>query len=84
MASADTKKGTLMEIDFGELTTSDVSALIDLWVFSEKNRHILKRSWLDDVSLERIAEEVDLTTRATFARYQKAKAQFFKHVTILH
>ena len=36
---------------------ADWELIIDQWIFSERNRQVLKRRLLDDVSLERTAEE---------------------------
>jgi DNA-directed RNA polymerase specialized sigma subunit len=54
--------------------------LIDRWVFDEKDRIILKRKFLDNVSLEKIAEEIDMSVVQTNRRFTKAKKQLFKHI----
>ncbi len=36
---------------------ADWELIIDQWIFNERNRGVLKRRLLDDVSLERTAEE---------------------------
>jgi DNA-directed RNA polymerase specialized sigma subunit len=45
------------------LSRSEWTALIDEWVLNERYRLILKRRMLDGVSFERLAEEVDMSTR---------------------
>lgn len=54
--------------------------LIDRWIFDEKDRIILKRKFLDNISLEKIAEEIDLSDRQTKRRFNKAKIQLFKRI----
>lgn len=44
-------------IDFGNLSRSEVEHLIDEWIFSERDRKILKRRLLDGIIYEKLAEE---------------------------
>lgn len=41
------------------LNRNDIDTLIDKWIFSERDRAILKRKLLDDISFQDIAEEYD-------------------------
>lgn len=43
------------------LSVSDTERLINEWIFSERNRNILKRRMLDGITYERIAEEFDMS-----------------------
>ena len=43
------------------ISTSELSHLIDEWIFHERNRNICKRKMIDGVTFERVAEEFDLT-----------------------
>lgn len=54
--------------------------LIDRWIFDERDRIILKRKFLDNISLERIAEEIDMSVVQTNRRFKKAKIQLFKRL----
>ena len=54
--------------------------IIDRWIFDEKDRIILKRKFLDNASLEKIAEEIDLSDKQTKRRFKRAKMQLFKHI----
>lgn len=47
------------------LTVSEIENLIEEWIFSERDRFILKRLLLDGISYEQISEEVGLSTRYT-------------------
>lgn len=44
-----------------DVTTSQVSGLIDEYCFDERNRAILKRRFLDGITLEKLSEEFDLS-----------------------
>lgn len=43
------------------ISTSDLSLLIDEWIFHERNRKICKRKMIDGITFERLAEEFELT-----------------------
>ena len=43
------------------LSVSETEKLINEWIFSERNRNILKRRMLDGITYERIAEEFDMS-----------------------
>ena len=55
------------------LSTSEVAHLIDEWVFSERDRAILKRRLIDGVKYEPLAEEFNLSVRQTKAIVSKWK-----------
>lgn len=46
-----------------ELSRSEVEHLIDEWIFSERDRKIMKRRLLDGVCLFPLAEEFDMSER---------------------
>lgn len=69
-----------MKIEESNLDRYQFSELIDRWIFDEKDRIILKRKFLDNVSLERIAEDLDMSTRQINRRFNKAKMQLFKRI----
>lgn len=48
---------------FRNVSRSELSRLIDEWIFSERNRKILKRRYLDGICFEPLAEEFDLSVR---------------------
>lgn len=45
------------------LSSSEWNALIDEWVFNERNRSILKRRIIDGLTYENLAEEFDMSVR---------------------
>ena len=44
---------------------SEISSLIDEWVFSQRDRLMLKRRMLDGVCYEELAEEFNLSVQRT-------------------
>jgi DNA-directed RNA polymerase specialized sigma subunit len=69
-----------LKIEESNLDRYQFSDLIDRWIFDEKDRIILKRKFLDNVSLERIAEDLGMSTRQINRRFNKAKMQLFKRI----
>lgn len=65
---------------FDELSRSDISFLIDEWIFSERDRAILKRRLLDGIKYEQLAEEFDLSVRRTKSIVYKAEEKLFKKI----
>lgn len=54
--------------------------LIDEWIFSERDRAILKRRLLDGICFEPLAEEFELSVQQTKAIVYKSQTRLFKHV----
>jgi DNA-directed RNA polymerase sigma subunit (sigma70/sigma32) len=50
-----------MESELFDKPRSEWEKLIDEWIFNARNRDILKRRLLDGVTLERVAEEFDMS-----------------------
>ena len=71
-----------MNIEDSNLDRYEWENLIDRWIFDKKDRIILKRKFLDNISLEKIAEEkeVNLSSRQVNRRFDKAKKQLFKRI----
>lgn len=60
-----------------DLPRSEVSALIDEWIFNERDRKILKRRLLDGICYEPLAEEFGLSvTQVKSIIYKNQKALF--------
>lgn len=59
------------------LSRSEVSALIDEWIFNERDRKILKRRLLDGICYEPLAEEFDLSVRQIKAIVYKTQKVLF-------
>lgn len=65
---------------FDELSRSQIAYLIDEWIFSERDRAILKRRLLDGIKYEQLAEEFDLSVRHTKTIVYKAEEKLFKKI----
>lgn len=63
-----------------DISTSELSHLIDEWVFSERDRAILKRKLIDGICYEPLAEEFDLSVRQIKNIVYKSEEKLFKHI----
>ncbi len=63
-----------------DISRSELSALIDEWIFKERDRAILKRRLLDGICYEPLAEEFGLSVRQVKRIVYKAEEQIFKHI----
>ena len=63
-----------------DLSRTDLENLIDEWIFSERDRKILKRRLLDGICYEPLAEEFDLSVRHTKTIVYKGEERLFKHL----
>lgn len=52
-----------MEIELFNIPRSEWEKIIDEWIFSERDRKILKRKLLDGATYEKVAEEFDMSDR---------------------
>jgi DNA-directed RNA polymerase specialized sigma24 family protein len=59
---------------------SEWEHLINEWVHSELDRRMLVRYLLDDITLEKIAEEVDISVVQCQKRVSLAKKQLLSHI----
>lgn len=66
------------------LSISEWEHLIDERIFSERDRYIMKRLLLDDVSYESISEEVGLSTRYTKTIVSKSMKILLEHIKSAH
>ena len=67
--------------DVPDLPRSEWERLIDEWIFSERDRKILKRYLLDGICFEPLAEEFDLSVRQTKNIVYQTEKILFKHCT---
>lgn len=63
-----------------EYTNSQIAALIDEHIHSERERAILKRRLIDGICYEPLAEEFDLSTQRVKAIVYKAENKLFKYL----
>lgn len=63
-----------------DLSRSEIDALIDEWIFSERDRKILKRRLLDGIIFEKLAEEFDLSVRQVKNIVYKGENRLYSHI----
>ena len=63
-----------------DYTNSQIAALIDEHIHSERDRAILKRRLIDGICYEPLAEEFDLSTQRVKAIVYKAENKLFKYL----
>lgn len=68
-----------MKHDF-KISRSELSHLIDEWIFNERDRSILKRRLLDGIVYERLAEEFDLSTPHIKTIVYKSQTILIEHL----
>ena len=68
-------------VSVSDIPRSEWEHLIDEWIFSERDRAILKRRLLDGITYEKLAEEFYISVRQLKRIIPKAEEQLFKHVT---
>ena len=69
-----------MKIEDCNLSRSEISLMIDEWIFSERDRAILKRRLLDGIIFEKLAEEFDLSVPRVKTIVYKAQERLFSHI----
>lgn len=67
-------------IDEYGLSRSQWEALIDEWIFNERDRKLLKRRLLDGVKYEDLAEEFDMSVRHVKTVIYKQSEKLFMHL----
>ena len=60
-----------------DISRSQMEYLIDEWIFSERDRAILKRRLLDGICYEPLAEEFDMSVRQIKAIVYKGEDRLF-------
>lgn len=63
-----------------EYTNSQMAALIDEHIHSERDRAILKRRWIDGLCYEPLAEEFGLSVQRVKAICYKAQNKLLKYL----
>lgn len=68
-----------MRYDF-KFPRSVIERLIDEWIFSERDRKLLKRRLLDGITYENLAEEFDLSVRQVKTIVYKCEDKLYKKI----
>lgn len=58
-----------------KISCSQLEEMIDEWIFSERDRKILKRKLIDGLTYEAIAEEFDMSARQINSIVKKSRQQ---------
>lgn len=69
-----------MKMDIYDLDRYQWEALIDRWIFNERDRAILKRRLLDGICFEPLAEEFNLSTRQVQKIVYKSQEKLIKRL----
>lgn len=68
-----------------DYSRNELEEAIEQWVIcrkhSQRNRAVLKRSLLDGIPFEALAEEFDLSVRQVKNIVYKSEEQLFKHIS---
>lgn len=63
-----------------DLSRTEITNLIDEWIFNERDRKILKRRLLDGICYEPLAEEFELSTTQIKSIIYKNQNVLLKHL----
>ena len=63
-----------------EKSRSEIEYVIDEWIFSQRNRAIMKRRVLDGITYEKLAEEFELSTQQIKNIVYKCQDIMSKHL----
>lgn len=63
-----------------KVPTEEVVKAIDSWIFSERDRKILKRKFIDGVTFEKVAEEFNLSVTRVKTIVYKGGEKIFTHI----
>ena len=63
-----------------EFSTERIEQLIDQWIHSERDRAVLRRRILDDITFEELAEEFNLSVRRTKTIVYNGQMRIYKHI----
>ena len=62
------------------MSRSEIEFCINEWIFSERDRAILKRRLLDGITYERLAEEFDMSVQNVCSTIYKCQDKVFRHL----
>lgn len=70
----------MKKMELYDLSRNDWENLIEQYIFSERDRYILKVNLLDGKTYEQIAELVDMSARQIARIIPKLQDKLFKHI----
>lgn len=66
--------------DNADLSRTEWEHLIDEWIFSERDRAVLKRRLLDGICFEELSAEFDISVTSVKTILSKSQEKLFKHL----
>lgn len=63
-----------------DISRDEWERTIDQYIFSERNRKMLKRKLLDGLTYEALAEEFDLSVQRTKTIISESKIRLFRYI----
>ncbi len=63
-----------------DLSRNDIEELINQWIFSERDRAIMRRRLLDGITYDELSYEFDLSVRQIKNIVYKSEIKIFSHV----
>lgn len=69
-----------MKRDFDDIPNSVINHIIDEYVHSERDRHIMKRYLCDEISMFEIADELDISFKTVQRAVTKNETTIFRHI----
>ena len=51
---------------FNNISNTQLAAIIEEWIKNERDRNLMKRRLIDGISLEKLAEEFELSAKQVF------------------
>ena len=70
----------MKNVELYDLSRSEWENLIDEWIFSERDRAMLKRNLLDGRTYEQIAEQFGMSTRQVARLIPKLQEKLFRRI----
>lgn len=71
-----------MKHESWNLSRSEISDMIDEWIFNEQHRRILKRRLLDGLTYEELAGEFNISTQTVKRIVYVSQDKLFKHIPL--
>lgn len=71
-----------MKHESWNLSRSEISDMIDEWIFNEQHRMILKRRLLDGLTYEELAGEFHISTQTAKRIVYISQDKLFKHIPL--
>lgn len=68
--------------EFNKRGRTEWTELIKEWIHSEFDREMIARVYLDGITIEKVAEEFDISVNHCQLRVDNAKKQLFSHIKI--